>query len=694
VNPAFYPAALAWLLTYAIHSTVLLGLVWLVTRSRRIPPMATDVLWKVALVGGLITAAMQQQFDLRPSGTVMLPEVATAATLRSASSSATGRGVTPDEARLPASDQGRGAPAALRDNGIAAPAGLRTISSIPTTTLVVVGWGAIALLLALVYAGRRLVLVGRLGDRQSVRDEALLALLESLRRDVGHRQPVRLTCTNSISSPVALGLSEICLPTRAISDLDVDQQRGMLAHELAHLGRRDPVWLDLASVVERMFFFQPLNRLARREMEAAAEYLCDEWAMRKTGSGLHLARCLAKVAEWIQASPLGVPVAGMAEHRSLLVSRIARLLDGGTSGSTRSRRGAAAAAAMLLIGMIVIAPGVSGRATKSLVSAVDTGERRAGSPVVVAFREAHTTAIRSRTSIVTAVRVGRVADSTQPADSAVVTALIARLKDEDARVRRAAAHSLGQLEDARAVLPLIETLKDPDDNVRAAAADALADFEDPRAITPLTVLLSDPSSDVKHNALEALSHFEHGVPVAPVVRALSDSDAEVRQEAVHLLQHLGDRSSGTAIARLIHDGSSEVRSAAITALGQLGDPAAGAAVKEALGDPSAEVRQNALEALDELKIAIPEATLLTLLRDQSADVRQAAAEVAGKRSIVGAIPTLRQMLDDPKADVRESAVEALGNMADSGARDALRAALGSKDPKVRQAAAEALGERR
>jgi HEAT repeat protein/beta-lactamase regulating signal transducer with metallopeptidase domain len=693
VNPVFTSTALAWLLTYAIHSSVLLGLVWLITRSRRIPPMATDLLWKVALVGGVLTAALQQRFDLRPSGTMSLPGIATAAS-PAPIGGVTHPGVTPELARGRVGAPRGSEPGARRPgSAVGALSGEQsTASSVRLTTVALAAWGTVALLLSLLYAGRRLILVGRLGDRQAVRDDRLLKLFASLRREVGHARPVRLTCTSSISSPVALGLSEICLPAQAISDLDVEQQRGMLAHELAHLGRRDPLWLDLASIVERVFFFQPLNRLARREMETAAEYLCDEWAMRKTGSGLHLARCLAKVAEWIQASPLGVPVAGMAEQRSLLVSRIARLLDGGPTGSNRSRRGAAATALILLIGMIAITPGVSGRARRSAATSADTGERTVGEQPL-APRQASPATSGSPASGAMQPRGRRAADSGQPADSAVVSALIARLKDEDARVRRAAARSLGQLEDRRAVTPLIETLKDPDDEVRAAAADALAEFEDPRAIEPLTLLLADPSTDVKHNALDGLSRFEHGVPVAPVVRALGDSNAEVRGDAVHLLEHLGDRSAASAIARLIHDGSSDVRSAAVSALGRLGDAGSGAALQSALGDPSAEVRQNALEALGELKIGIPEPLLLTLLHDSKADVRQAAAELAGRRSIVAAIPALKQLVDDPKADVRESAVEALGNMADPSAREALRAALASKDPKVRRAAAEALGER-
>src|SRR5207244_13530408 len=137
-------------------------------------------------------------------------------------------------------------------------------------------------------------------------------------RPAGYRRRVHLTMARPISSPVALGLSEICVPELALSELGAEQQRSMLAHELAHLARHDSLWLAAASLIERCFFFQPLNRLARRELETTAEYLSDEWATRKTGSAVALAKCLATVAEWIQASPLRVPVAGLAERRSFL----------------------------------------------------------------------------------------------------------------------------------------------------------------------------------------------------------------------------------------------------------------------------------------------------------------------------------------------------------------------------------------
>src|SRR5205809_2496562 len=638
---ALASSLLAWLLTYLIHSTVLLGVAWLVTQRRRLEPATSDLLWKVALLASLVTGTIQSRLELATPAAVRLP----VATLPQTAP----LNQPPAPVSDPANPSGQ-SPATVRD----ATGG--SVSRAPSLPLVVVLlWGAIALGSSLYYVARRLILVGRLADRRLVSDGPLAAALAELQRTTGYRRRVHLTMARTISSPVALGLSEICVPELALSELGAEQQRSMLAHELAHLARRDSLWLGGASLIERFFFFQPLNRLARRELETTAEYLSDEWATRKTGSAVALAKCLATVAEWIQASPLGVPVAGLAERRSFLVSRISRLLEGRLPSSPASRRGWAVAAALGVAVTIAAAPRVS----------------QGGAAAVP-------------------VATSPAAGSSQ--DTTVVRALVARLKDENAGVRAAAARSLGHLADPRAVPPLIDVLADSGPEVRSAAVEALADLADPRAIGPIAGLLKDPVADVKRNALGALSHFDQAVPTAPVVALLEDPDADVRHEAIDLLEHLHARSATGAIARLIHDPSPAVRHSVVSTLGHPVAHSAAPAITEALSDANADVRQAALGALNDLKAPIAEATLLNLMKDPGADVRQRAAELAGERSVVAAIPQLRRLIDDPRSDVREGATQALGHIADPAARQALQAALQSPDPKVRRAAAEALGQ--
>src|SRR5262245_26959743 len=57
-----------WLATYWVHSSLALGAAWLIDRgfSRRL--RLVEAVWKVALVAGLVTAALQLLLGIRPLG--------------------------------------------------------------------------------------------------------------------------------------------------------------------------------------------------------------------------------------------------------------------------------------------------------------------------------------------------------------------------------------------------------------------------------------------------------------------------------------------------------------------------------------------------------------------------------------------------------------------------------------------------
>ena len=62
-------AVFYWLLTYALHSTVLLGGVWLINRQLRERALwLQESLWKMALCGGILTATIQLAGGVRPLG--------------------------------------------------------------------------------------------------------------------------------------------------------------------------------------------------------------------------------------------------------------------------------------------------------------------------------------------------------------------------------------------------------------------------------------------------------------------------------------------------------------------------------------------------------------------------------------------------------------------------------------------------
>jgi len=395
--------AAAFLLTYLVHSTILLGGGWGLAASGLVrTPRGRDALWKVCLVGGVLTAALQTAW---PDGTVGRRMWLPAAT-------ATRTAPAPPAARVASRPLAAGSAAwasPARSARAAGPAVASAVSGAPASASAPAGasrptsasdgltvrvlaraggadWPAVLLGVWLVVAAALLVRLHlqrrrfrrRLGVRRELREGSLVETLDALRRDAGMRRPVRLAVSAELAGPVAMGLGEICLPERALTALAPAEQRAVLAHELGHLARRDPAWLALAVLVESVFFLQPLNRMARRRGQEAAELVCDDWAVARTGAGLTLAKCLAEVAGWMQGSRPGVPVAGMAEQGSPLVRRVQRLLEGAEPHAGRGVRAAAPAALLALATVAFAAPGVRAPRVATRPAAYRVPEAAAG----------------------------------------------------------------------------------------------------------------------------------------------------------------------------------------------------------------------------------------------------------------------------------------------------------------------------
>ena len=332
---------MAWLLTYALHSTLFLGLAWLASRrlSGRWAKLE-EAMWRFALVGALVTATAQLAAGWEPvAGRWALDAPAVSEVSRPAP-------VRVAPVRIVAA-------APVQAEGPSLPSWPFDLRS---TALGL--WAGGALLLGLGWGVSYFRLKRRLRARPEVIGGGMFTLLRQLHGDLGVSPVVRLTCSSRVSVPVALGMGrpEICVPPRALSHLEPEQQEGMLAHELAHLVRRDPFWLTFSRLLASALFFQPLNWVACRRLRELSERLCDEWAVERTGRPLSLARCLAEVAGW-SVRPLPVP--SMADRPSNLAQRIRHLLDDSRSPERRVRPvWIGAGMLVLLAGVAAVAPGV------------------------------------------------------------------------------------------------------------------------------------------------------------------------------------------------------------------------------------------------------------------------------------------------------------------------------------------------
>jgi len=145
-----------------------------------------------------------------------------------------------------------------------------------------------------------------------------------------------LSASDALESPVVLGRREICVPRALWTESNAAERAAILAHEDAHIARRDPAWRAALRTVRALLWFQPLlGAVVAREAEAA-ELDCDERALRGGAEPLVLAQVLARVAESGLARP--APFPAMARRPALVVERVARLTS---RGRTEPARGGA-----------------------------------------------------------------------------------------------------------------------------------------------------------------------------------------------------------------------------------------------------------------------------------------------------------------------------------------------------------------
>ena len=359
----------AWLATYLIHSTILLVGAVLVSRIATLRPRVQDALWKVALVGGLATATGQITLGVTPfAGRLAVGPTAGAAASSALAHSSVTLETPTSSARAP-QPRNKAPRPQLADSPAIVPAQPTSAESVrspidsPATmsmiALIVVGiWGALAAALLLMTLAGAYRIARSIGTRRILTNSSANDTLQRLCTRAGYDGVVHLSASHTLEVPVAFGVTrrEICVPERALRELNDHQLESMLAHELAHIAYRDPLWRLVSTAIARALFVQPLNHIATRKLAACSELLADDWAVQHTGRPLALARCLTVVAGWTQGRPLPRTVAAMAVTGSGLGHRVRRLIAG-TPHSNRVGRWLAPVAAAALGTIAWTAPG-------------------------------------------------------------------------------------------------------------------------------------------------------------------------------------------------------------------------------------------------------------------------------------------------------------------------------------------------
>ncbi len=147
----------------------------------------------------------------------------------------------------------------------------------------------------------------------------VLAIRTNVRRQVDRRMP----------RVVGVLRPRIVVP----SDLEPSQAAMALAHEAAHLRRRDPQWSFVADLVCIAFWFAPPVWICARQMRAEAEAACDAEALLQTGAAKRAyAELLLSFAGPAPANALGGPARRLS-RRILMLEKTPRYLPRLTAGA-------------------------------------------------------------------------------------------------------------------------------------------------------------------------------------------------------------------------------------------------------------------------------------------------------------------------------------------------------------------------
>ncbi len=594
------------------------------------------------------------------------------------------------------------------------------------------GWSAAQLLLALWIAGL-LVFLGRIVAGG-------LALRRIARRSEAPTSPAwtrplyeaadimelpespRLLLSDDVQLPFTAGLVRptIVLP-RAAEAWTEDRRRVVLAHELAHVRRRDLVTHLLGRIACALYWFHPLVWLAARRARAEGERACDDLVLatgaRASAYADHLLQIVCAAAR-TSAPVVAIPMAQRKEFEG----RMLAILDaaprrvgpgrlqalGALAGITLVVAGVAAAAPTVpAAGVPTAAPALSASARSA-----EIGQDRAAPAPPAALRLAGPSAPPQDTGKARRTRA-RDRNWWQPFSvpvgapdviSDAVSGALAGLDLGDIVSQSVRGAWTGMSGGMATPMPTPTPAPAPMGwgggrsrglHVAEGWHRPQGKAQDPKVVAALVGALRDESPAVRARAAYSLAELEDPAAVAPLGQALrADADANVRRIAAWGLGSMDASDAGPALAVALRgDASTDVRRTAAWALGSLDCAGQGAALGEAAQrDADADVRATAVWALAECDAAVATPPLGQAMRDASPRIRRTAAWALGNLAPEKAPPALVQALKDSDADVRRTAAWALGNIADEAASPALAAALSDANPEVRRTALWAIGQ--
>ncbi|MFK7769085.1 MAG: M56 family metallopeptidase [Mariniblastus sp.] len=164
-------------------------------------------------------------------------------------------------------------------------------------------FAAIAFSVSLIFCIARLLLstlhaVSVVRASHPVQSSEIIELFNEVQlRSLPSRGLIQLNFFDGTESPFVFVFAPntIFLPS-SFTSWHVEEQRASLAHELAHIERRDTLWRLVAELSRMLVFLHPVAFLLYRQIELSQELAADQQAAEKTLSTSEYCRGLARLA--------------------------------------------------------------------------------------------------------------------------------------------------------------------------------------------------------------------------------------------------------------------------------------------------------------------------------------------------------------------------------------------------------------
>jgi bla regulator protein blaR1 len=160
--------------------------------------------------------------------------------------------------------------------------------------------------------------------------------LKSISNKIGLNKTVRILESSLVAVPMVVGYVKpvILLPIGAIAGLSSSQVEAILAHELAHILRKDYLVNIFQTIIEILFFYHPVIWWISARVREERENCCDDIALQVNENSLVYAKALSTLGE-MQVQTPQMAMAATSKSKNLY-KRIKRMLTKSTQHPTFS----------------------------------------------------------------------------------------------------------------------------------------------------------------------------------------------------------------------------------------------------------------------------------------------------------------------------------------------------------------------